>query len=182
MKKVLWIIWTLASGKDALAEMISEHFLLPSYQISAPLKMIAKERWVWPERSYLVTLGRELAEKYGDDYLARYLVENATEEIFLIVGMRQLGQIDYLRKNTDFTLIGIDADPEIRFNRLVSRAKPWDPFSWEEFQKIESMDNSTNDAQKIWECLKYADYIYMNNGSFEEFKSQVDIIGRIAKL
>ncbi len=182
MKKVLWIIWPLASGKDALAEMISEELNLPLYQISAPLKMIAKERWKGPERSYLVELWRELAEKYGDDYLARYLVENAPEENLVIVGMRQLGQIQYLRDNTEFTLIWVDADPEIRFNRLLFRAKPGDPLTWEDFQKIESMDNSQNAAQKIWECMKYADYIYVNNGSFEELKNQVTVIQKIAKL
>ena len=182
MKKVLWIIWTLASGKDALAEIISEHFWLPSYQISAPLKMIAKERWKGPERSYLVELWRELAEKYGDDYLARYLVENAPEENLIIVGMRQLGQIEYLRNNSEFTLVWVHADAEIRFNRLLTRAKPGDPLTWEEFQKIEAMDNSQSAAQKIWECMKYADYIYVNNGSFEELKNQVKVIQKIAQL
>lgn len=44
------------------------------------------------------------------------------------------------------------------------------------------MDNSNNDVQKIGECLKHADYIYLNNGSFEEFKSQVQVIEKIAKI
>ncbi len=176
MKKVLWIIWTLASGKDTLAEMISEEFQLPLYQISSTLKMIAQERGISPDREYLINLGRELAINHGDDYLARYLVENASEETLVIVGMRQLGQIKYLRENTHFMLIGVDADPQIRFQRLLERGKFWDPLEWEEFQRIESMEDTSDNAQKIGKCLELADYTFENNGTFDNLKSQIQVI------
>ena len=182
MKKVLWIIWTLAAGKDTFAKMISEELQLPLYQISGTLKMIAQERGINPDREYLIRLGRELANKYWDDYLARYLVENAPEEVFIIVWMRQLGQIKYLRENTDFTLVWVEAAQNIRFQRLLERGKFWDPSEWEEFQRIESMEDSSDNAQKIGECLMLVDYMYENNGSLEELKKQISFIWELVHL
>jgi len=42
----------------------------------------------------------------------------------MIVGMRQLGQLDFLRENTDFLLIAIQASDEIRFSRMQKRNRP----------------------------------------------------------
>lgn len=159
--------------------MISKEFQLPLYQISGTLKMIAQERGLSIDRESLILLGREIAEKHWDDYLARYLIENTFEETLVIVGMRQLGQIKYLRENTNFSLVWVTADPQIRFQRLLERGKFWDPADWEEFQRIEFMEDTSDNAQKIGECLKLADYIYENNGTFDNLQTQIQVIWKM---
>jgi dephospho-CoA kinase len=38
------------------------------------------------------------------------------------------------------------------------------------------MEDTSDNAQKIGECLKLADYIYENNGTFDNLKSQIQVI------
>ncbi len=38
------------------------------------------------------------------------------------------------------------------------------------------MEDSSDNAQKIGECLMLVDYMYENNGSLEELKKQISFI------
>ena len=173
MKRVIGIIGPIASGKDEAAEYISRSLNIPSYQISAPLKMICAERNVKPDRETLIALGTELAREKGDAYLAHYLVD-IIENSAIITGMRQLGQIEYLRENTQFTLIAINASPELRFERTRRAGKPGEAKSFDEFVARERAENSPPNAQRLFECMKRADATIDNNSSLEEFYLGLD--------
>ncbi len=173
MKSVIWIIWPTASWKDTVATYISHKLNIPLYQISQPLKEIAKQRNIPITRENLIKLWRELAQKYWDEYLAKYLVENAKENKLILVWMRQLWQLERLKNHTNFILIWVDANPLFRFERILKRNKPWDPKTFEEFLKLEQKDNWES-VQKISECMKQVDFLIKNEWSLEQLYKKVD--------
>ena len=121
----------------------------------------------------MIKLGTELANEHGDGFLAQYIVAQAPDK-FVITGMRQLGQIEYLRANTDFTLIAVDAAPAIRFGRAQSDQKLGEADSLDEFIKREQAENSAPNKQRLFECMKLADVTLLNEGSVTDFYLQLD--------
>jgi len=88
--------------------------------------------------------------------------------------MRQIGQISYLRKETNLTLIGVVANQEIRFQRMIQRKKLGDPKTIEEFIKIEKKDNNEG-IQRVDDCIKLADIIIFNEKQLSELYHQIDV-------
>ena len=79
-KYVVWVIWPMGSWKDTVAEYISKKLNIHFYQISKPLKEIAKHRGIPITRENLIILWIELTWKYWDEFLAKYLVENTKKK------------------------------------------------------------------------------------------------------
>ncbi len=173
MKRVVGVIGPIGSGKDVVGEYIAKHLDAPVYQISSPLREIRAERGVDPTRQSLIVLGSELGRQHGDGYLAEYLLERAPQ-VCVITGMRQLGQISYLRKHSDFTLIAVDAEPEVRFQRTQTRAKLGESGTLAEFIQHEKEENSAPNLQCLFECIKLADSSLSNDGSLDELYAQAD--------
>jgi len=174
-KDVIGIIGTIGAGKDTAGDYFTDRLNIPSFQISSPLKQICVETDTEPTRDNLIALGTKLAAEYGDGYLAEYILERMPERA-VITGMRQLGQIAYLRDSSNLMLISINADPRIRFYRAIANGKLGEANSLQEFIDREKAENSTPNAQRLFECMDLADYYITNNGSFEQFYSQLDKI------
>ena len=173
MQKVIGIIGPIASGKDSTAAYIATKTGAPIYQISAEITKIAIERKIPIERSHLIELSRELTREHGDDFLTRRLLQQHAEPTIILVGMRQIGQIEYLRKNASLLLIGITADEKTRFQRVLQRKKEGDPDSIESFKEIETQDDGPF-AQKVSTCMEMADRIIVNEGSLSELENEID--------
>ncbi len=181
MRKVIGIIGPAAAGKDYAATYIAKKMKIPIYQISGEIKKMATERKVSLDRESLIQFGRELTSKYGDDYLAKKVLDDHHEQTIIMVGMRQLGQIDYLRKNSKLTLIGINARPEIRFKRIKNRGNWGDPSTLDKFLEIEEKDDGKS-VQRISECMKKADYLIVNEKEKKELEEEIDRILQKEKL
>jgi len=173
MKKVIGIVGELASGKDTAAEYLSNKLQLPIYQISDALKKLANQHNI--SRLDLIEYSRKITQKNGDDYLAKIIIESSSDESLILVGMRQLGQIDYLRKHTHFTLISINSPLELRFKRLITRNKSSDPSTIDELILIDKKDDGES-IQKVSECMQRADYTVINNDSHKMLYEQLDYL------
>ncbi|MFA6586091.1 MAG: AAA family ATPase [Candidatus Paceibacterota bacterium] len=175
MKKVIGIVGGISSGKDTAAKYISEKLNIPAFEMSQPLKDIARERNIELTRENLVALGTPLAQEFGADYFAKILL-GKIDSAGIFAGMRQIAQIEYLKNNSNFILISIEADPKIRFQRTLARAKLGEATNLEEFIRNEINENSGERIQRLFEIMKMADIHIENNGSLENFYNQIDNI------
>ncbi|NUJ97963.1 AAA family ATPase [Candidatus Gracilibacteria bacterium] len=173
MKKVIGIIGKLCAGKDSVGEYISKKYALPLYSISGKVKSLGEKDHI--SREGLINFSRSLSEKFGDGYIAEKIIEDAKENTIIIVGMRQKGQIKYLKENTQFLLIAIEASDEIRFLRMQKRNRPGEPESLEEFIRIEKEEDGKS-VQKISACIKQADICLKNEGEIEDLYKKIDTI------
>ena len=132
-------------------------------------------------------LGNELRQRYGNDALVKtawnFMQKN--KEVMIIAGIRNPGEAEFLRKavGRDFVFIGIDAPREIRWERVQKRNDPVDPKNYEDFAKVDDRDQGAGEpdyGQQVRKCIEMADYVLINDGSYEDFMKKCDEI--IAKI
>jgi len=169
MKQIIAIIWRAGSGKDLAWDYISQTLGIPSFTISEALRISARERWISESRENLIALGKEFAEKYGDDYLSKVIIENTQAEKIVITWMRQIWQLEYCKNNHDTLFLWIESDSHLRYNRLLWNNKF--SGSYEDFIQVEKLDEG--DIQNVTSCLRYCSKNIENNGSVDEFENNL---------
>lgn len=172
---VIGVIGPIGAGKDTSGRYLSEKMKIPVFQISSVLKSICHEKGINPTRDNLIKLGSELGKKFGDGYLAEFLHKNNKSD-FVVTGLRQLGQIKYFRSHTNFTLITIDAEPSIRFRRALQNPKFGEAETLEEFNKREKAENSPPNMQRLFDCMRQADFKIKNESTEKNLHTQLDKI------
>jgi dephospho-CoA kinase len=123
-KIVLGFVGKLASGKAVCQQYISEKHDAGSAKFSTSLRDILNRLYLPISRKNLQNLSLDLRNRFGGDILARVIAEdvkNDSQEIVIIDGVRRLDDISSLKDLPNFYLISIDADPEIRYERMKKR-------------------------------------------------------------
>ena len=172
---IIGITGTFASGKDTIADYLEdkgfEHFSL-----SGELREIAKEKEIEPTRDNLRYLGNSVRDEFGPDYLPKRVLQRAKTDRVLISSIRQPAEIEFLKKQKDFFLIGVDAPIELRFERLKKRNRPGDPGTLEELKEKEEkeMQSKGKNCQKLHQCMQMADRTIVNDGNYQELYKEVD--------
>ncbi len=174
------VVGQIAVGKGILVDYLIKKLGFVSFSLSSILHEELKGKGIKGfTRKTLQDMGDELRKKEGDDILARKAIEilktNGGRHV-VIEGIRNPGEVEFLKKNPSFILIGVKANRELRFKRLLQRAKPWDPKTWNDFVKVDRRDlgvGQKRSGQQVGKCLAYCDYVLTNNGSLEDFRRKV---------
>jgi dephospho-CoA kinase len=92
-------------------------------------------------------------------------------------------EINSLKKNKNFFLIALDADPEIRFKRVMKRGRNENADTLEKFIEIENREKSSDTAaQQIDVCMSMADFLVKNNTNINSLQNSIeDILSNITK-
>ena len=175
------VVGQIASGKGILVKYLTERLNFVSFSLSSILHDAIKKKNIREfTRQTLQDMGDKLRREYGDDVLARRLNEVIIKEQkksrVVVEGIRNPGEIEFLKKNTNFILIGVKAKRELRFKRLLSRGKPWDPKNWNDFVKVDRRDlgvGQDKSGQQVGKCLAYCDYILTNNKDLKDFERKI---------
>lgn len=130
-------------------------------------------------RKLLQDLGNEWREKYGAGILAK----KALEKIYakgikkaVVEGFRNSAEIETLRKQSNFKLIGIVVNRKIRFERL-KKLNRREKLNWELFNKLDNRDLGIGEGKKglqVAICLALSDIFIENNRSLDELKSRIE--------
>ncbi len=170
-----------AAGKGEAAKHL-EKMGFAYFSLSDELREEAMRRGISHARESLIGLGRDIRSKKGVGYLASKVNEKIERlkkegtEKFVIDSIRSPGEIKELQKNGDFTLIGIEAGPEIRFQRMKRRNRHGDAQSFEDFISQEKKENSSDDfGQQMDRCLSMANTTVENNGTLGELYQKLDL-------
>ncbi len=186
------IVGQIASGKGILVDYLVKKYGFIPFSLSTIVHEEVKKRKITNfNRQTLQDIGDDLREKYGRDILARRAVEKLqssykSKKFFVIEGIRNQKEVAYLKSLPNSVIIGVKAKREERFRRLLTRQKPWDPKTWEEFLVIDRRDlgiGQKQSGQQVGKCLVYCDYVLLNNKDLEDFQRKADkLIQRILKL
>jgi dephospho-CoA kinase len=158
-------------------------------------------------RTTMQNIGDELRKKEGDGVLARRAIEQLTvnsqqstdfnlklktqnlqnkklqvssykfQKRIIIEGIRNPGEVEYLRTIPGFYLIAVDAPQKLRFERVLQRGKPWDPVDWESFLVVDGRDkeDATNvNGQQVRKCMDMADVKIENTGDILQIQKEVE--------
>ena len=155
---------------------------MPVFQISQVIKDFAKEKGIEPTRENLIKIGSNLVKENGAGFFVKVLVDKTPEELIIITGARRIGVVEYMRKNHNLILLAINASPEIRFQRSTVRNKLGEAKTLAEFVENEQKENSSPNTERLFECIKLADYTIDNNSDVETFYKKIDEFLKLKKF
>ncbi len=167
-----------ASGKGTVASFLKESSFV-YHSLSDTLRDELKRRNLEESRDNLIMIGNSLREEGGPGILADLMISNLTSlENHIVDSIRNPLEVKSLRReyeNHNFSLISVDARPEIRYERLKQRNRAGDSSSWEEFLAQEKLEERSSDPnkQQIFETINEADYHIDNSGSLSELKNKI---------
>jgi len=143
------------------------------HSLSDIVREEALGRGLPPEREHLIRVGTELRERYGPGVLAERLLPRLGGRD-VVDSIRNPAEVEVLRRVAGFSLLGVRAPAEVRYERSRRRARPGDPASFEEFLSRERQENSLNPAgQQLQATFDLADRIIENDGDLGALRAQV---------
>ena len=131
------------------------------------------------DREILIEVGNRLRGDFGPGILAERIVRDLeADQNYVIDSIRNPSEVEVLRKRGGFTLLGIDADPEIRFERSRKRGRENAAGTLEQFlnEERKELDSEDPAQQQLNATGRLADLTVANNGSLDELHRRLDQI------
>jgi dephospho-CoA kinase len=128
-------------------------------------------------RDTMTTVANDLRATHGPTYIFEQLVQMAKDHggDVVIESIRAVAEAKYIKEQGGVVL-GIDADPQVRYERIVKRGSETDHVTFEEWRAQELRESNPDDPTKqdIFGALKLSDVIIMNVASIGELKRKLD--------
>ena len=169
-KIVIGITGTISSGKGLAAQILKDKGFSVA-TVSSVIREELKERGIEPARKALQDIGNQMRQEHGGEYwVARILSKNRNYDTPLVIdGIRNLAEINYLKVNSDFHLIGVDAPFEVRWQRVQQRNRDSDLLNHDRFVIDDARDRGFNEplnGQQVGMCLVHSDFLINNDEEF----------------
>jgi dephospho-CoA kinase len=181
---IIGVTGTNGAGKGTVVEyLIQKGF--KHYWVREFLVEEIRRRGLQVNRSSMRDVANDLRRAHSPSYVIETLYTRARAEggNALIESVRVLGEATFL-KERGVPLIAVDADREIRYQRVASRASETDKFDFGTWVKEEEREWANTDSwdMDVVGVMKLADFTIQNNGTLEELHAQIDkVLGQIKK-
>lgn len=179
---IIGITGTIGAGKGTVVEYLIDKKGFKHFSARAFLVEEIEKRGLENNRDNMVLVANDLREKNSPSFVADELFKRALESgnNCVIESLRTSGEIESLKSKGNFTLLAIDADPKIRYERIIGRSSSTDNISFEKFLADEQreMESTDPNKQNLSKCIGMADFVINNNGTLEELTSKLEEIMR----
>ena len=183
---IIGITGTNGAGKGTIVEYLTNKKDFKHFSARDFLNEEIDKRGLERNRDNMVSVANELREKNSPSFVADELFKKAQEsgKNCIIESIRTLGEIESLKKKGKFILLAVDAEPRLRYQRVVQRSTSTDDISFEKFLSDEEREMTSSDPNKqnLKKCIESADFIIENNGTIEELNSQIEKILKIIEI
>lgn len=177
---IIGITGTLGAGKGTIVEYLIAQKGFVHYSVRAFLLQKIKESGLPENRDTMFRIANELRAANGPSYVTDQLYEQARAEgkNCVIESIRTPGEIDSLRAKGSFFLLAVDADPQMRYQRILLRQSETDKISEPTFRENEEREMNTTDPnrQNLRRCIEMADFVLLNNGTKKDLVRQLESI------
>jgi len=168
-----------ASGKTVVVDYLKQKGF-DTFSLSDIIRDEAKNKGLEQTRENLIEVGNNLRKEFGTEILSKRTVEKIKQSNIsntVVDSIRNPGEIEELKKEENFMLIGVTTDIETRFNRAKERGSARDVETLEEFKALEEKEKEGSKAeQQLNACFDMADKVIENNGTIEELHEKIDKI------
>lgn len=175
---IIGITGTLGAGKGTIVNYLVNRKGFAHFSVRAYVSAEIIRRGLVVNRDNMVVVANDLRKKNSPSYITDQLYEMAlkTGKNSVIESIRTPGEAISLRNKGGFYLFAVDADPEIRYQRINLRKSETDLVSFETFLMNEKREMESRDpnAQNISRCIEMADFHFTNNGTIEQLNQQVE--------
>lgn len=175
---IVGITGTLGAGKGTIVDYLTNNKGFKHYSVRQFLIDEINKAGLPVNRDTMTEVANNLRAKYSPAYIIEELYKKAVQigGNAIIESIRTPGEVKFLKKQGNFLLIAIDADPQIRYKRITLRATETDHISYDTFISNEKREFTTSDPNKqnLSKCIELADIILQNNGSIDELNIQFE--------
>jgi len=173
---ILGVTGYFCSGKDTLAAYLEQkNFVHISLSDLIREELRARGEEITLER--LTATGNALRRRYGAGALSVRALRRMNDfSRYLVTSIRHPAEVEVLRLRPDFSLLFVDADRRLRYERCAGRSRPGDNLqTFEEFVAAEERQLAADDpnGQQLAACREEADVVLLNNGTVEAFREQI---------
>lgn len=173
---IIGITGTIGAGKGTVVEFLKQkgfkHFSVREF-----LNNELAKRGLQLNRDNQVAVANQLREIHSPSYIIEQLYNLAKKEDVnsIIESIRTIGEAEKIKEKAG-VLLAVDANPEIRYSRILLRQSETDKLSFDEFldQEKREMISINPNHQNLSECIRMADFVIENNKDIENLKRQVD--------
>ncbi len=173
-KKVVIGVAGMPGAGKATLRSAAESMGLPVVIMGDEIRDETKRRGLEPTPENIGKVMLMLREEEGPATVARRCIpkiESSHSDIVLVDGLRSLHEVDEFKKHLGhFSLVAVHSSPEARFQRLSKRKRSDDPKGWDVFYQRDLRELSVGQGNVI----ALADYMIVNEGSYEDFKARTN--------
>ncbi|MDD4784874.1 MAG: AAA family ATPase [Candidatus Shapirobacteria bacterium] len=183
---IIGITGTNGAGKGTIVEYLVKNKGFEHFSARAFIVEEIERRGLENNRDNMVMVANDLRAKNSPSFVADELFKRALEsrQNCVIESLRTLGEIESLKKKGKFVLLAVDAEPRLRYQRVVQRLTSTDNITFEEFLSQEEREMTSNDPNKqnLKKCIESADFLVKNEETIEQLNLKIEEILKIIEI
>ncbi|HRH55832.1 MAG TPA: AAA family ATPase [Candidatus Paceibacterota bacterium] len=174
---IIGITGSFGAGKGAVVDYLVREKGFADFSARNFIAKEIKHRGLPVNRDTLTNTANDIREKHGATYIIESLYNEAKERggDAVVESLRAVAEVRLIKKLGGLVL-GIDAPPQVRYERARARGSETDNVPYEEWLQQEVRESNPNEPtkQNIFGALSESDVIIENSGSLEELYEKVD--------
>lgn len=174
---IVGITGSFGAGKGAVADYLVKNKGFHHLSARALITEEVKRRGLEVDRDTLTEVANDMRAEGGPTYIYKQLINTAKDldGDVVIESIRAVAEVKHTKENGGIVM-GVDAEPLLRYERAVSRGSETDHVSYEKWRQQELAEMNTDDPtkQNVFGALELSDYMIENNGTLEELHQKVD--------
>ncbi len=174
---ILGLAGSFAAGKGTVVEYLVEQKHFVHFSASGFITEEIMRRGLPVNRDSMIVVANEMRKNHGSSHIIDSLYERAKNNggSVIIESLRAVAEVRRIQE-LGGVVLGIDADPKVRFVRAISRKSDKDNVTFEHWLAQEKAESNTDDdtKQNIFGALALADHTIMNDGTIEELQIKIE--------
>jgi len=175
---IIGLTGKFAAGKGTVAEYLGR-LGYRYHSLSDVIREELKQRGIPESREALTEAGNSLRRADGPAALAMRILGRLQDgQPHIVDSIRNPAEVEVLRTIPGFFMVGVDADPRVRFARLVARDRQGDPTTFEQFAALEERETTSTDpsTQQLRATWALVDEVVANDATIDELERAVRAI------